>query len=95
MSMKHSRIKKGVNRMPSRKREPRTQAEYYTLEEVSIVLNLGKTKVRDLIQREHLPTVTFGRAIRVPIDKFATWRGERERRTSFVGNKEFTKEQSG
>jgi hypothetical protein len=36
-------------------------------------LSLGKTKVRDLIRREHLPTATSGRAIRVPIEKFVVW----------------------
>jgi excisionase family DNA binding protein len=78
-------IEKGVNMMPARKREPRTEAQYYTIAEISIILGLGQTKVRDLIKREHLPTVTFGRAIRVPIDKFATWR---EQRTSSAGNEE-------
>lgn len=68
--------------MPAQKKEPQAHSEYYTVEEVSIVLHLGKSKVRDLIRREHLPTVNFGRAIRVPIDKFTTWREERERQTS-------------
>lgn len=68
--------------MPARKRETQAQSEYYTVEEVSIVLHLGKSKVRDLIRHEHLPTVKFGRAIRVPIDKFVTWREEREQQTS-------------
>jgi excisionase family DNA binding protein len=66
--------------MPARKKEPRTQPEYYTIAEISIILSLGNSKVRDLIKREHLPTVTFGRAIRVPIDEFIAWREQRERR---------------
>ncbi|MDQ6662507.1 MAG: helix-turn-helix domain-containing protein [Chloroflexota bacterium] len=74
--------------MPARKKEPQAQSEYYTIEEVSIILHLGKTKVRDLIRREQLPTVTFGRAIRVPIHKFVIWREERERRTSYAEKSE-------
>ena len=72
--------------MPARKREPRVQPEYDSLAEVSLILSLGQTKVRDLIRHEHLPTATFGRAVRVPRDKFATWRKQREQRTSPVGN---------
>ncbi len=79
--------------MPARKRDPRVQPEYYTVEEVSIILNLGKSKVRDLIRREHLPNVTFGRAIRVPIDKFAAWREERERRVLLARSKELANKQ--
>src|SRR2546421_6633084 len=79
---------RGVNTMPARKRDPRVQPEYYTVEEVSVVLKLGQTKVRELIRREHLPIVTYGRAIRVPIDKFVAWREERERRALLARSKE-------
>ncbi len=72
--------------MPARKREPRVQPEYYTIAEVTIILSLGQTKVRDLIRHEHLPTATFGRAVRVPRDKFAIWREQREQRISSAGN---------
>lgn len=79
--------------MPARKRDPRVQPEYYTVEEVSIILKLGQTKVRDLIRREQLPTVTFGSAIRVPTDKFVAWREERERRPFPAGSKGSANEQ--
>ena len=68
------------------KKERRVQPESYTLAEVSIHLSLGQTKVRDLIRHEHLPTATFGRAVRVPRDKFAIWREQREQRISSAGN---------
>ena len=79
--------------MPARKRDPRVQPEYYTVEEVSVVLKLGQTKVRELIRREHLPIVTYGRAIRVPIDKFVAWREERERRALLARSKELANKQ--
>ncbi len=72
--------------MAARKKERRVQPESYTLAEVSIHLSLGQTKVRDLIRHEHLPTATFGRAVGMPRDKFATWREQREQRTSLAGN---------
>jgi len=80
--------------MPARRREPQAQPGYLTLEEVGIILRLGKSKIRDLVRREGLPTVTFGRSIRVPINKFAAWREEQEQRSSSAGNKEPTSEQS-
>ncbi len=72
--------------MAARKKERRVQPESYTLAEVSIHLSLGQTKVRDLIRHEHLPTAPFGRAVGMPRDKFATWREQREQRTSLAGN---------
>ena len=77
--------------MPARRKEPHAQREYYTLEEVSIILGLGKSKTRDLVRREGLPIVTFGRAIRVPVVEFAIWC--QQRRTSSTGNGELTSEQ--
>ena len=78
--------------MPARKKEPRAQRAYYTLEEVRIILNLGKSKTRDLVRREGLPIVTFGRAIRVPVVEFTTWC--KQRLTSSTGSNEMTNEQN-
>jgi excisionase family DNA binding protein len=63
--------------MPARKKEPRTQPEYYTVAEVCIILNLGRTKVFDLIRKEQLPMEKFGSASRVPIVQFQEWLAQR------------------
>jgi excisionase family DNA binding protein len=41
------------------------------------MLGLGRTKVYDLIKREHLPVQKFGRATRVPVKHFQQWLQER------------------
>jgi len=63
--------------MPARKKEPRTKVQYYTLAEICVILNLGRTKVHDLIQREQLPVEKFGSASRVPIAQFEEWLAQR------------------
>lgn len=49
----------------------------YTVLEAANVLRLSRAKVYQLIEREGLPTVRFGRAIRVPVDLLQDWLKER------------------
>lgn len=49
----------------------------YTVLEAASVLRLSRAKVYQLIEREGLPTVRFGRAIRVPVDSLQDWLRER------------------
>lgn len=51
---------------------------YLTIPEVCVTLGLGRTKVYDLINKEGLPTVKFGTARRVPVEKFHRWLAQRE-----------------
>ncbi len=59
--------------MPARKKEPKTQPQYYTIPEVCIILSLGRTKVHELVRKEQLPLEKFGHASRVPVAKFQEW----------------------
>ncbi len=61
--------------MPARKREPRTQPRYYTIQEVCVIL--GRGKVIDLIRHERLPVEKFGMALRIPIEGFEQWLAQR------------------
>ena len=63
--------------MPARKKEPQTQSQYYTIAEICILLNLGRTKVHELIRKEQLPVEKFGTACRVPVAKFQDWLEQR------------------
>jgi excisionase family DNA binding protein len=49
----------------------------YTILEAANVLRLSRAKVYQLIEREGLPTVHFGRAVRVPVDLLQDWLRER------------------
>ena len=49
----------------------------YTVLEAASVLRLSRAKVYQLIEREGLPTVRFGRAVRVPVDLLQDWLRER------------------
>jgi excisionase family DNA binding protein len=49
----------------------------YTVLEAASVLRLSRAKVYQLIEREGLPTVRFGRAVRVPVDSLQDWLRER------------------
>lgn len=49
----------------------------YTILEAANVLRLSRAKVYQLIEREGLPTVHFGRAVRVPVDSLQDWLRER------------------
>ena len=49
----------------------------YTILEAANVLRLSRAKVYQLIEHEGLPTVHFGRAVRVPVDLLHDWLRER------------------
>lgn len=68
--------------MPSRKKEPQTQRQYYTILEVCTMLNLSRSKVHDLIENEHLPVEKFGAALRVPMEPFQRWLAQRRQQGS-------------
>jgi excisionase family DNA binding protein len=53
------------------------EPEFHTVSEVCAILGLGRTKVYDLIKREHLPVQKFGRATRIPVKRFQQWLQER------------------
>ena len=63
--------------MPRRRNTTAVQPLYYTIPDGCALLNLGQTKVYDLINREGLPTVKLGTARRVPIAKFHLWMEKR------------------
>ncbi len=44
-----------------------------TIPQVAQSLSLGRTKIYDLINREGLPTVKLGSAIRVPLSSLKQW----------------------
>lgn len=49
-----------------------------TIPEVAKCLQLGRTKVYELIWREHLPVQKFGRAVRVSLVELQRWLEERQ-----------------
>jgi excisionase family DNA binding protein len=49
------------------------EPQFHTIAEVCVILSLGRTKVYDLIRREHLPMQKFGRSTRIPIKRFEQW----------------------
>jgi excisionase family DNA binding protein len=49
----------------------------YTVLEAANVLRLSRAKVYQLIECEGLPTVHFGRSVRVPVDLLQDWLRER------------------
>lgn len=53
--------------------------QLWTVAQVSKALNLGRTKVYELIWREHLPVQRFGRAVRVSPAELQRWLAEREK----------------
>lgn len=50
-----------------------------TIPQVAKALNLGRTKVYELIWKEHLPVQKFGRAIRVSKEDLQHWLEERNK----------------
>ena len=48
-----------------------------TIPQVAQALNLGRTKVYELIWKEHLPVQRFGRAVRVSKEDLRRWLEER------------------
>ena len=51
-----------------------------TIAQVAELLHLGKTKVYELIDKEHLPIHKFGRATRVSPTELQQWLQERNER---------------
>ena len=49
--------------------------------EVAEVLGIGLTKIYEMIATGELPTVRFGRAVRVSVNTWQKWVGEREQRS--------------
>ncbi len=49
-----------------------------TIPQVMRLLCLGRTKVYELIERENLPVMRFGRAVRVPHTSLQEWLKRRE-----------------
>jgi excisionase family DNA binding protein len=50
-----------------------------TIPDVARRLGLGRTKVYELIAREGLPVVRFGRAVRVSVTSLQQWIEQREK----------------
>lgn len=48
-----------------------------TIPQVMRLLSLGRTKVYELIEKEHLPVIRFGRAVRVSSAALQTWLEQR------------------
>ena len=72
--MEKSTAEGKVNAM--RKRKPvHTDVEplFLTIPQVAAMLNLGHSKVYDLIRNEGLPTTKFGAAVRVPAEELKAW----------------------
>ncbi len=69
--------------MPRRKRSTSpVDPLLLTIPQVAQSLNIGRTKVYDLINREGLPTVKLGTAIRVPATSLKSWIERREQQQS-------------
>ena len=49
------------------------ETKYYTLEQITITLNMGSRAVMNLIRRGELPSYRFGTKIRVKVDDFASF----------------------
>ncbi len=57
-----------------------------TIAQTAQALNLGRTKVVELIEQERLPTVRFGRAVRISLASLEQWIHQREQNQSGGGN---------
>jgi excisionase family DNA binding protein len=53
------------------------QPRLWTISQVCQALNLGRTKIYELIWKEHLPVQKFGRAVRVSPVELQRWLEER------------------
>ncbi len=70
--------RQGEQMPPPPKDETGSQPLLITIPEVAKRLNLGKTKVYELIWKENLPVQKFGRAVRVSPTELQQWLEERE-----------------
>lgn len=64
--------------MARTKKSNTVQPMYLSIAEVATMLNLGRTKIYDLIKREGLPVIQFGDVKRVPVAKLHRWLEQRE-----------------
>jgi len=55
------------------------QPQLWTIDQVGKALNLGRTKIYELIWKENLPVQKFGRAVRVSPVELQRWLEERTR----------------
>lgn len=53
------------------------QPQLWTIAQVEKALNLGRTKIYELIEREKLPVQKFGRAVRISPVELQRWLEER------------------
>jgi excisionase family DNA binding protein len=58
--------------------EPVPPPRLWTISQVCQALNLGRTKIYELIWKEHLPVQKFGRAVRISPLELQRWLEERE-----------------
>lgn len=58
--------------------EPVPPPQLWTISQVCQALHLGRTKVYELIDEEHLPVRRFGRAVRVSPLELQRWLEQRE-----------------
>lgn len=65
--------------MQEQQNEAVSLPQLWTVAQVSKALNLGRTKVYELIWREHLPVQRFGRAVRISPTELQRWLAEREK----------------
>ena len=50
-----------------------------TLAQAQKVLSLGRTKIYELIEKEGLPVMHIGRAVRIPYEPLQQWLIERQK----------------
>lgn len=65
--------------MPEQHDESLSLSLLWTIPQVAKALNLGRTKVYELIWKEGLPIQKFGRAVRISPVELQRWLEERER----------------
>ena len=65
--------------MQEQQNEAASLPQLWTVAQVSKALSLGRTKVYELIWKEHLPVQRFGRAVRVSPVELQRWLAEREK----------------
>jgi len=58
------------------------QPRLLNISQVAIILGLGRTKVYELIATEGLPTIRFGRAIRVSPGSLQQWLDQRQQQVA-------------
>lgn len=57
--------------------QPPVKPLLLTIDQVSQVMHLGRSKIYELINNEGLPVQRFGKAVRVPYESLQKWLQER------------------